>query len=74
MLGVIASKKHGARVIQLPNRTHKVVAGIINGEDLLNSFSAPVLSHDGKKVALTPNGDSTLNFFAVVPEYKSRPG
>lgn len=67
ILGVIGSKKHGARVIQLPNHTHKVVAGIINGESLLNLFSEPVISHDGKKVTLTPNGNSTLTFAAVVP-------
>lgn len=71
---MIASKKHGVRVIQLPNRTHKVVAGIISAEDLLNSFLPPVASQDGKKVTLTPNEKATMNFFAVVPEYKSRPG
>ena len=74
ILGVIASKKHGARVIQLPNHTHKVVAGIINGETLLNSFKAPVLSQDGRKVTLTPIENSPFPFFAIVPEYKARSG
>lgn len=54
ILGVVASKKHGARAIQLPNRTHKVVAGIINAENLMSVFSSPVLSSDSKKVTLTP--------------------
>lgn len=72
ILGVIASKKHGARVIQLPNHTHKAVAGIIDGEALLNLFAAPVVSSDGKKVSLTPIENSTLPFVAVVPQYKSR--
>jgi hypothetical protein len=71
-LGVIASKKHGARVIQLPNHTHKVVAGIINGEALLNLFASPVLSSDGKKVSLTPIENGSLSFVAVVPQYKVR--
>lgn len=71
---MIASKKHGARVIQLPNHTHKVVAGIINGESLLNLLAAPVVSSDGKKVTLAPNGNTPLTFVAVVPEYKSRSG
>jgi hypothetical protein len=73
ILGVIASKKHGARVIQLPNHTHKVVAGIINGETLLNSFLPPVLSQDGKKVTLTPS-ENSLPFYAIVAEYKSWSG
>lgn len=73
ILGVVASKKHGARAIQLPNRTHKIVVGIINAETLMNLFSAPVLSSDGKKVKLTPNGDAKLAFTAVSPQkYKPR--
>lgn len=72
ILGVIVSKKHGARVIQLPNHTHKVVAGLINGETLLNLLAAPVLSNDGKKVSLTTVENNSLPFVAVVPQYKSR--
>jgi hypothetical protein len=41
ILGIIQSKRHNARAIQLPNQTHKIIQGIINGKVLLNLFSAP---------------------------------
>ena len=40
-LGIIASRRFGARAIQLPNRTTKVVAGVIDGNELVNLFGTP---------------------------------
>lgn len=61
------SKQHGARAIQLPNHTHKIVSGIINAEKLVNLFEAPKLTSNNKKVTLTPIGDATVLFVAIVP-------
>lgn len=73
ILGVIASKKHGARAIQLPNHTHKIVAGILSGDALLSLFGAPTFTSDRKKVILEPAASQTLNFITVVPQqYKHR--
>jgi len=73
ILGVIASKKHGARAIQLPNHTHKIVAGILSGDALLSLFGSPSFSSDRKKIILEPTSSQALNFITVVPQqYKHR--
>ena len=55
-MGVIVSKLHGARAIQLPNKTHKVVAGIIEVKDLLNLLGAPIFGgSDHSKIKIQPN-------------------
>lgn len=65
---MIASKKHGARAIQLPNHTHKIVAGIISADSLFNAFSAPIVSSDGKKLTLNPISKAEFPFTAVSPQ------
>lgn len=67
ILGVIASKKHGARAIQLPNHTHKIIAGIIDAELLMNLFASPVMSSDMREITLNPIENGTLPFIAIVP-------
>lgn len=44
-LGIVASKQHGARAVQLPNHTNKIVAGVVDASDMLSLFSAPLLEN-----------------------------
>ena len=43
-MGVVVSKLHGARAIQLPNKTHKIVAGIVDINETLSLLGAPALA------------------------------
>lgn len=72
ILGVIASKKHGARAIQLPNHTHKIVAGIIDAQLLMNLFAQPAVSSDLREITLNPVENGTIPFIAIVPQNRSR--
>ena len=65
ILGIIESKRHTARAIQLPNQTHKLVQGVINGKVLLNLFSAPVLVENSNKIILTPRPNAQISFTRV---------
>lgn len=67
ILGVIASKKHGARAIQLPNHTHKIIAGIVDAERLMNLFASPTVSSDLREITLNPVESGTVPFIAIVP-------
>lgn len=73
-LGIVSSKQHGARAIQLPNKTHKVVAGIVDFKDVLTLFSAPQVSQNGKKISIAPIDNSSVPFVSIVsalPELRS---
>jgi hypothetical protein len=50
----------------LPNHTHKIIAGIVNGEALLNLFGTPLLKN-GKEFALIPLENNALPFITIVP-------
>ena len=71
-LGVVASKQFGARAIQLPNQTNKIVAGIIDAHELIQLFSAPELSQDGHRVTIYNKSDHKAHFLSVVPSQNAR--
>ena len=55
-MGVVVSKLHGARAIQLPNKTHKIVAGIIDINETLNLLGAPVhAGQNSNKITIQVN-------------------
>ena len=73
-MGVVASKQNGARAIQLPNKTHKVVAGIVDFKDVLTLFAAPQVSQNGERISIASLDNSSVPFVSIVsvlPELRS---
>lgn len=66
-LGIVASKQHGARAIQLPNHSHKIVAGVVDGKDLLKLFAAPSIQSNGNQITINPTNDSETSFLSILP-------
>ena len=69
---MVASKQHGARAIQLPNKTHKIVAGIIDGNELVNLFGAPEVLNNNSKITIAPSSSANAHFLSVVPSQNMR--
>ena len=63
-LGIIASRRFGARAVQLPNRTSKTVAGVIDGHELVNLFGVP--SHRSDTIEIKAN-KNRVPFLSAVP-------
>lgn len=64
-LGVIVSKFSTARAIQLPNRSHKQVAGVIDVQALLSLLA--LSASDSDSIELSPVA-GTAPFASVVPD------
>lgn len=51
----------------MPNRTHKIVAGVVDGNDLLNLFAAPSIQNNGSQIIINPISKHDTNFLSIVP-------
>ena len=56
----------------MPNVTTKIVAGVIDGNELIRLFSAPEHSQDGRKVTILNKSEQRAHFLSVVPSQTSK--
>ena len=59
-------------MIQLPNQTNQIVAGVIDGTDLVHLLAAPQVSSCGTQITIAGGSDSKTNFLSVVPSQNTR--
>lgn len=65
---MLVSKLHGARAIQLPNKTHKIVAGIIDINETLSLLGAPILvGEKPNQITIPLNENALVKFIGIVP-------
>jgi len=58
----------------LPNITNKIVAGVIDGNDLVGLFSIPEISQDGQRVTIYNKSEHKAHFLSIVPSQSNRSG